>query len=188
VAMVEAGKTYFHKQTTKLLITLALSTLVMDTFAQKDLDITLIRETFFGLTHNSDQAPEFHAYLLSLDQDHPIVVGYRGATEALLTKHTWSPIEKFRFLQRAEKSLNMAVTMSPDNVEVRFIRYAVETHIPRFLGFSDHLEEDESFLALQLNHMSHLELDMEMKTYILDFLREKSKLTESQLNELQAEF
>jgi hypothetical protein len=144
-----------------------------------------IRNVFFELTFNSQQAPEFYQYLSCLEDPSPVIIAYRGAIEAILTKHKWNPFDKINCLNKSEQSFNEAIVLNPQDVEVRFIRYSVEQHIPRILGFSKHIKEDEVFIANRLEHMKSIDISLEMKKYIVHFLMEKSKLPQEQLSRLR---
>ena len=73
-------------------------------------------------------------------------LAYLGAFQAIWAQHTFNPFEKLSSFHKGIKNIEKAVTHSPNNIEVIFIRYSVQKNCPRFLVYSDHLHEDEIFL------------------------------------------
>lgn len=148
-------------------------------------DIHDIRKKFFALTFDSEKAPEFYEYLMSIASPTPTIIAYRGATEALLTKHEWSPFAKLEYLRMSQTSLTNAVVADSENLEVRFIRYAVEKNIPRFLGFSQHVNEDEKIIAVGIKEANKLNIDPSFTEYIINFMIENSDLPNEKIYELR---
>jgi hypothetical protein len=83
---------------------------------------------------------------LEKDVESNVHLAYLGAFQAIWAQHTFNPFEKLSSFHKGIKNIEKAATQSPNNIEVIFIRYSVQKNCPRFLGYSDHLREDEMFL------------------------------------------
>ncbi len=106
----------------------------------------------------------------------PMLLGYKGATEALVAKHAWNPYTKLSYLQRSRRTLNEAIRRDPNNPEIRFLRYSIQYYVPSWLGYSGNLKEDKSQILLHISEASP-----EVKEVIAGFLRQSGKLSPSEL-------
>ncbi|ODS87452.1 MAG: hypothetical protein ABS44_10810 [Chryseobacterium sp. SCN 40-13] len=73
-------------------------------------------------------------------------VAYLGALQTIWAKHTPNPVSKLSTFRRGKNNLEKAVKSEPNNIEIRFLRHSVQKNIPKFLGYSEHIEEDRRFL------------------------------------------
>lgn len=167
----------------KLLIILLFTTCNYG-FAQS-LKLNEIRESFFELTFDSKNTPQFYDELKKIADPSPTVTAYMGATQALMVKHAWNPFSKWKFLRLSEKTLRKAVNKDPENVEVRFLRFSVEKNIPHMLGFSEHIEGDQDFLLTHIDKFDMAELNDEYFKFIYKFFEEQVELSDEELERVR---
>ena len=75
---------------------------------------------------------------------------YLGATEALLAKYAFNPFSKMSFVNSALEKLNKAVALNKNDIEIRYMRFSVESNMPAFLGLNKHIDEDKNTIIKQL--------------------------------------
>lgn len=115
----------------------------------------------------------------------PLKKAYMGSVYAILCKHLSNPVKRLQLAKKAAFNLNEAVSMSPKDIEVRFIRFAFESQVPKVLGHSKHLQEDKQFL---INHFKQLNTSGFSEQTIQDmysFLKESNKFTPTELLAMQ---
>jgi hypothetical protein len=111
------------------------------------LDLAWVRNSFVEAITNSTKAEDLYKKLNETNcNNQPILLAYKGATEGLLAKHSFFPPTKLSYLNKSLQNINSSIVLSPQNEEIRHIRFNIETSIPSFLGHSVHLQEDKSFL------------------------------------------
>lgn len=71
---------------------------------------------------------------------------YLGACQAMWAQYTANPFSKLSTFKKGIKNIESAVQQEPDNVEIRFVRLAVQKNSPAFLGYHKEIKADESFL------------------------------------------
>ena len=77
-----------------------------------------------------------------------------------------------------------AVSIDPQNPEVRFLRFSVESNLPAFLGLSKHVDEDkEMLLNAALSHPKS-GLDAEAFRTVRDFLVARGHVSEGDAQKL----
>jgi len=109
-------------------------------------NIPKLRLAYLEALHDYKYASDTYDKFLKIENPNPQILAYRGALEAILTKTTWNPFKKFTYLKKSRSSLNQAVKEDPEDIEIRFIRMAVQYEIPSYLGFSQEVESDKEFI------------------------------------------
>ncbi|MBK6729586.1 MAG: hypothetical protein IPG60_01040 [Bacteroidetes bacterium] len=87
-----------------------------------------------------------------------VQLAYRGAFQTIWANHTYNPVSKFNTFNAGKDNIEKAVTLSPNNVEIIFIRYSIQKNIPSFLGYKSNMQSDRKFLQNNLNNISSAEL------------------------------
>lgn len=107
----------------------------------------------------------------------PLNICYLGVVQALKAKHAWNPYYKVKYLNDAEKTLQVAVNHEPDNIEIRFMRFSIEHNVPGFLGYTKHLVTDREEMIKQLDRKYYATADHEVVITIIKFLIESKRCT-----------
>lgn len=85
-------------------------------------------------------------------------LAYYGAFQTIWANHTGNPFEKLKTFKKGKKNIDKAAELSPNNVEIIFIRYSIQKQSPKFLGYKSHLKEDEVYLLKHLKDITNLHL------------------------------
>ena len=102
------------------------------------------------------------------DQD-ALVLGYKAAAQAIRARDA-SMFNKLAYVQDAARTFAQAVALAPDNAEVRFLRFSVESNLPAFLGLSQHVDEDKALLLSAALAYPNSGLDAEAFRTVRSFL------------------
>ncbi len=103
-------------------------------------------------------------------RNNPLFLGYKGGATMLMAKYVFNPISKFSYFKKGKNMLEEAIKADGINVELRFLRYSVQTNVPSFLGYSSEIKADEAFLRRNLAGVR----DNELKKVITSYLKEKN--------------
>lgn len=87
-----------------------------------------------------------------------------------------------------DKQMEAAVEEDPRNIEIRFLRLAIEYNLPAFLGMSTHLEEDVEKIVSDLSRVSQMQVNPMFGEYIFHFLKETNLCTSDQLALMKQSF
>jgi hypothetical protein len=117
---------------------------------------------------------------LTSNKKTPLHKAYYGMSYALMAKHSNGPFKKLELVKKGMDFINTAVKEEPNNIEIRFLRFSIESKAPSFLGISEHLEEDKLKLLNGLN-ASHSYFKV-----IHTFLIQSSYLTNKEKDKLKA--
>ncbi|WP_210520850.1 hypothetical protein [Hymenobacter terricola] len=95
---------------------------------------------------------KFYQLLADYKDRDALVLGYKAAAEAIRARDA-SMFNKLTYVQDAARTFEQAVGLDPQNPEIRFLRFSVESNLPAFLGLSKHVDEDkEMLLNAALSH------------------------------------
>ena len=128
-------------------------------------------EKFYQLTHNYQGSEA-------------LPLAYKAAAEAIRARDA-SMFNKLTYVQEAARTFEQAVAADPNNPEVRFLRFSVESNVPAFLGLSPHVEEDRQFLLYALLQHPKSGLDAEAFSTVRTFLIGRGHVSAEQAQELE---
>jgi len=96
--------------------------------------------------------------LLKLTKEYPkndLLLAYLGSAYTLASRDAWPGPSKLDHLKIGLKTMDQAVSNSPDDLAVRFIRAINNYQLPSFVGRKDNARKDFEFLVLALQKDSH---------------------------------
>ncbi|MGY0034764.1 hypothetical protein [Pedobacter sp. NJ-S-72] len=96
----------------------------------------------------------------------PLLICYKGAAEMMQAKHGINPIHKFARFKKGKKFIEEAVKKEPHNLEIRFLRFMIQTNLPAFLKYNDNINEDKKYLLANLETTKDQKLKQDILTYL----------------------
>ena len=149
---------------------------------ENGISLSQVRECYEKAVKGSPAA--LNNLLITLPTDHPVLTGYRAAAEALGSRDTWNPFEKYEHLKKAMSLLDTAIRKRPDSLEIRFLRFSIQHHIPGFVGMSDEMDEDKAIILEKLRGPDDEELGR-FRNIIVRFMMESGRCTYSETKYLR---
>lgn len=96
-----------------------------------------------------------------------LLVGYHGAVLLGMARHDGNVFKKMSYYNDGKELLEKSIDVDPDNIELRFLRLSIQTHMPSFLGYSESKESDKAFV---LNHLEEAPSE-EFKKRVRGFIK-----------------
>ena len=118
---------------------------------------------------------------MQVEDSSPTIKAYYAAGEAMMAQTLWNPLAKLSQVNRYEKLILEAIDADMENLEIRFLRFAIEFHLPRILMMSKHLEEDRDFIVANLWRCKEMNIDPEFERYITYFMNQTGMLLPEQI-------
>lgn len=107
------------------------------------------------------------------ENNNPLLSGYKGSATMMMAKYVLNPISKISYFNKGKHILEKAIDAEKDNVELRFLRYCVQTNIPFFLGYKTDIKTDKEFILTSLKRLD----DMPLKSMIVEYLGNQGNLS-----------
>lgn len=155
-------------------------------FTSSSSDMNQLRKLFFDTSYDISLLPSLEKKLNQFSDKNATILAYKGATRALYARKEWNPFEQLSIVKEAVNVLNKAESSDPNNVEIRFLRFATQHYIPSFLGMSGNLEKDKVFVLSHLEQMKELSIDYGFVTELMVFIEKSGRFSKHDLNQMKS--
>lgn len=145
-------------------------------FSSPDEDLEQYRSLYVQSAKSKKAAQTLWKLLEKQDRHAPaIVTGYKGAARMMQAKYAFSPISKYTHFKNGRELIEQALKKEPKNIEVRYLRYTIQTNLPSFLGYKDQIRGDREFLIDQLKTIT----DQKLKHNIQQYIKQQGKYVQA---------
>ncbi|RYE22109.1 MAG: hypothetical protein EOP42_24895 [Sphingobacteriaceae bacterium] len=141
-----------------------------DTLPAQKLDISKLRKEMLRAISSPRVTDSLYNNLQNINKKPPLVTAYFGALEALKAKNSWNPYNKIKYLNLSGKTVQQAVNASPDDMEIRFVRFSIQSNLPHFLGLAKDLDADKNQILHQLKQKNYGSADTLFVQNIIKFM------------------
>ena len=107
------------------------------------------------------------------ENNNALLAGYKASGTMMMAKYVFSPLRKLSFFSKGKKLMEKAIEKDKENIELRFLRFMVQTNAPSFLGYRSAIQEDKLFLIQSIPTPG----DKNLEQFILSFLGDSDQLT-----------
>ena len=98
----------------------------------------------------------------------PVLIAYYGAYQTIWANHVYNPIEKLKTFNKGKRNIDKAIKLSPNNVEIIFIRYSIQKNSPAFLSYKSNLKEDQKILKQNFSNINSIDLKRMIENVLKD--------------------
>lgn len=135
-------------------------------FAQDDL-LMDIRKNIGEVFKTEAVCLRFHDLFEKTDiSKSNLLLGYKGAVELGMARHDANVFKKMSWFGDGKENLEKSIKNDPQNIELRFLRLTIQTHLPAFLGYSDSKEKDKTFVLTNLEKAPSEEFKTRVRGFI----------------------
>ncbi|TRX53710.1 hypothetical protein FNH22_20360 [Fulvivirga sp. M361] len=134
--------------------------------------IDKLRKELFYSEFDLEKSMAFYDKIVDTKLRTPLMLAYQGAAKALIAKYSWNPVTKINALNNLQKLMAEAVRMDTNNLEIRFLRFYIETNIPQYIGYKKSTEKDWDILIKNVAIVKDLNIEKDISDYILSFMRQ----------------
>lgn len=94
---------------------------------------------------------------------------YKAAAQMALAKYKLNPFSKLSEFNEAKKKLNDCVNKDSLNIEIRYIRLAIQEHAPVILNYNNNINQDKKYIIQNIHSLK--QKDPNFFTTIMNYLR-----------------
>ncbi len=96
-----------------------------------------------------------------------IILCYKGMASMIKAKYAYNPHNKLFYFAKGKELLEKSVSNDFENIEIRFMRFCIQTKAPFFLGYRSSIATDKEFILKRWSLISDIELKTNIKNYLL---------------------
>jgi hypothetical protein len=139
-------------------------------FAQKTSDMRVL---FAASYRDRKSAAAFRETMLRGASGTPLAIGYRGVAEMMFCRYITNPVSKFNHFCLGKNLLEKAIGQEPNNPELHFLRYTIQSNVPCFLNYGSDLTADKKIIVTYLA-VSKQTADTPLQKMISDYIFAKN--------------
>lgn len=131
-------------------------------------DLVKVREWYYKASTSRVDAERFFKIMkTNLQIDPSIAEGYRGMSYMIKANYDFNPYYKLSYFIKGKDLLDGAIADDTENIELRFLRFCVQTNAPGFLGYNSQVSVDKKVIITGYNKTVDLDLKSRIKSYML---------------------
>lgn len=120
-----------------------------------NLDLNEIRLLYKHAADNSRKCEKLYDLLNAPEvEQYPILLGYKGATQAIRAKHSLFPHLKYSRFKEAIQIIERSIIKDDESVELRFLRFTIQSNSPALFNYKGKIKEDKQLITEALPHLS----------------------------------
>lgn len=143
----------------------------------EDRTIEIIRKQYYRAAESFAETKKLESLIEDLDSPNITILGYKAMMNMLKAKHSWYPPNKVDYFTAGKTLLETLIKLEPENVELAFMRFCVQSNAPFFLFYSANIYSDKALIKKKFPNMEDQDLKNRIKDYMLN---EYSGLTQEE--------
>ncbi len=117
---------------------------------------------------STEEAVEQMIFLLNKQaSEDPVINGYRSIAMLLHSKNSYSPFDKIKYFKNGKKLLEESVGADVTSVELRYLRFCVQTNVPFFLNYTSDIEEDKRIILQNWSKLTDTDLKERIRLFMM---------------------
>jgi hypothetical protein len=142
-----------------------------------------LRSQYYKASEDNKEAERFLKSLSSETESNPLTYGYRGMAELISAKHSINPYSKINHFVKGKGYLEKAIQLSPENPELRWLRFSVQTNAPSFLAYNSNIPMDKKYLLKVL--LKEVSVDADLYQRVLEFSLQSPDFTKEEKEKIR---
>lgn len=124
--------------------------------------------------------------LRQMEDKDALHTAFLASAEGIMCLHTDGVIKKMKYANNAVEIANTAVKMDNKDFEIRFIRFTIQSQIPKILGKSHDLKSDKEYLIKHFNQESLSNIPFRNIEEMVHVLEESGHFSASEILKMRA--
>lgn len=107
------------------------------------------------------------------EKNNALLAGYKACATMIMANYVSNPYSKLSNFREGKNLLEKCIKTDNENIELRFLRFSVQSKAPSFLGYNSSIKSDKKFLINSIHNLN----DSDLKELIISFLKNSEHLT-----------
>lgn len=97
-----------------------------------------------------------------------VLKGYEGMCWMIKANHSYNPYNKLSYFYKGKDLLELAIKEDSLNMELRFLRFGVQTNAPGFLSYRGQIQNDKNLILSSYSRSDDRDLRKRVKEYMME--------------------
>ena len=144
-----------------------------------------LRKQYEQAVIEEEAAEDLWEWLENYEGTDGATLAYKASARALMARYSWNPYNKLSYLKESMKVFSKATKADPDNIEIRFLRFAIQHYIPSFLELSEEIHEDKKVMMENLSKYVDFSLQRAHVEAFVRFFEESGRFNPQELESMK---
>ncbi|CAA9227032.1 MAG: hypothetical protein AVDCRST_MAG95-814 [uncultured Adhaeribacter sp.] len=144
-----------------------------------------LRQIYLQAANEEKTYDQLVRHLAKYKGNDVMVQAFQAGITGLGAKYASGLYSKLKHVRSSANQFEKVVERDPVNPEIRFLRYVIEYHVPRYLLMSGNLHEDKKIVMSSLLDYPRVKLDPEAAKIMRDYFVRGDHCTESEKKQLR---
>lgn len=151
------------------------------TVFSQTVSVDALRREYEHAFKDSAACSKLYKKIIKSENSDNTTTAYRGAIATAMANHSQNKKDKLNLFNSGKKLLEQSVTADNTNIEIRFLRFTVQSNAPKVLGYNKQIESDKAFI---LNNYSSV-TNIAIKQMIGSFAKQSTAFSETEKQKLK---
>ena len=134
------------------------------------IDVVQLRQLYYRAHESEECSDRFCQQAATIsERSEPIFLCYKAMASFMRCRRVLNPYSKFSSFNDGKKLLEYAIKNDPNNVEIRFMRFCVQSQAPRILSYNDNLSEDKTAVLKGWKKIADNDLKEKIRSFMLRY-------------------
>lgn len=148
-------------------------------FLSSSNDLKLMRNEFNQINKSEEAVVKLKQLSTTTKEvSDALKLAYYAAAEMTSAKYKLNPASKISAFNSGKKILETAIAKDANNIEIRYIRFTIQSNAPSILGYNKNTTDDKNFIFKNLQGIK--KTDIELFANISAYFLTQVKLTEQE--------
>lgn len=125
------------------------------------------RKIYAGSMQDKSTCEMAYQKFTSVNPGNALLMGYKGAVSVALSKHLKITKDKIARFNEGKKLIETAILEDGQNVELKFLRFTIQTNCPPALKYNKNISEDKKYIIENLSAVKNNGVRSRIKEYLL---------------------
>jgi hypothetical protein len=113
----------------------------------------------------------------------PVLGAYKACANMMMAGYVFNPVSKLSYFNEGKELLDKCIKADSLNIELHYLRIAMQSEAPSFLGYKQFIAADKNFILAKIDSVN----DPHLHKMIASFLIKSTILTEKEKKQLNHE-
>lgn len=113
----------------------------------------------------------------------PVLGAYKACASMMMAGYVLNPVLKLSYFNEGKELLEKCINSASLNIELHYLRFAMQSEAPSFLGYTGYISKDKKFILEKVNSVK----DKQLREMIVSYLVKSPLLTEKEKNKFNHE-